>query len=141
MPEFTPDFPDETPNPSHPTTRKPAPKRDETPNPSHPTTRDRAAGARWIPGSIAPDRAWAGCWGAMDARIHRTGWLIMEKLGLSRMGTWQQQTKPSCPGPPPAQPRRNSPDQTTAYFRQALLRATGGALRSCGRPGVHDCPG
>src|SRR6185437_14597440 len=39
MPEFTPDFPD------------------EAPNPSHPATQDRAPGTRWIPGSIAPNRA------------------------------------------------------------------------------------
>ena len=28
------------------------------------------------------------CRGAMNARIHRTGSLIMEKLGLARMATW-----------------------------------------------------
>src|SRR6185437_15057252 len=38
---FTPVFPDETPNPSHRTTRNRPPARDEYPNPSHPTTRNR----------------------------------------------------------------------------------------------------
>src|SRR6185437_14175865 len=41
IPEFTPDFHDGCPNPSHPTTQNRAPERDETPNPSHPTTRNR----------------------------------------------------------------------------------------------------
>src|SRR6185437_9016543 len=49
MPDFTPDFPDETPNPSHRTAQERAPWCDEYPNPSHRTCPGGAPGCDEYP--------------------------------------------------------------------------------------------
>src|SRR6185437_744298 len=77
-----------------------APGRDETPNPSHRTM------------------AWAGHRGAMDARIHRTGPLIMEKLGVIPHGhvaaTYDAGLSRRATSATPAGPRPTRPPLTFA---------------------------